>query len=64
MSLYDNCGTTSGYQRHIKFGTKTCGPCKKANAAYIKEYRHRKGHNKARLIPDTILKQHGIKVDA
>lgn len=63
-SIYPNCGTTDGYRRHQKHGTTTCAGCRSALAAYMQDYRHGNGINKARLIPDTIIKKHGIQVNA
>jgi hypothetical protein len=62
--IYPSCGTPSGYSRHVRERTEKCGPCKAAHAANMKKYRHDNGHNTARLIPDTIIKQHGIQVNA
>lgn len=64
LSIYPSCGTPAGYRRHLRDDTSTCPKCRKAIAAYMRAYRHRNGLSKARLIPDTIIKQHGIKVGA
>lgn len=64
LSIYPSCGTPAGYRRHLRDGTDTCPRCKKAIAAYMRQYRHDKGLSKARLIPDTIIQKHGIKVGA
>lgn len=65
-SIYPECGTVKGYQRHInkKNRTQPCRPCKDAAAVSIDEWRHRTGRVKSRVIPDTVLHQHGIKVGA
>ena len=65
-SIYPNCGTRSGYYRHLnsKVKTQACRPCKNAAAAAMDKYRHETGITKARVIPDTVIKQHGIKVRA
>ena len=61
---YESCGTPSGYRRHRRNDNEACTPCKKAQAEYMLQYRHDRGINKGRLIPDTLIKQHGIKVTA
>jgi hypothetical protein len=62
--IYETCGTPSGYRRHLRNNTTPCDACRRAIAAYMRAWRHENGHNKARLIPDTIIKQHGIQVKA
>jgi hypothetical protein len=37
------CGTYAGYQTHGREGTTPCTPCRRANRAYIQEYRKRPG---------------------
>lgn len=34
-----NCGSRAGYKRHRREGEEACGPCKKAHAAYSRDYR-------------------------
>lgn len=65
-SIYPECGTVKGYQRHInkKNRTQPCRPCKDASAKAVDKWRHENGHVKARLVPDTVLHKHGIKVGA
>lgn len=36
------CGTYSGYVRHVRNGEDRCDPCKTAHAIYLREYRARK----------------------
>lgn len=62
LAIYGSCGTPSGYRRHQRNDTEACTGCKRAQADYMQTYRHDRGINKARLIPDTVIKQHGIKV--
>lgn len=57
------CGTTAGYRQHQRNRTTPCQSCRDAQAAYMRNYRHANGHNKARLVPDHIIQQHGIKVN-
>lgn len=33
------CGSTGGYQRHLRLGEETCGPCRAAWGRYGSEYR-------------------------
>ena len=40
--LYENCGTTAGYQRHRKYNTEPCNDCRSANNRNI---RNRKQFN-------------------
>jgi len=35
------CGTHAGYQAHLYYRQEACPPCKKAQAAYHREYRQR-----------------------
>lgn len=65
-SIFPECGTTKGYNRHQdrKNKTQACAPCKRAQANYMLQYRHERGINKGRIIPDALIKQHGIKVTA
>ncbi len=63
-SIYPNCGDRSAYYRHLRNGTPTCRPCRDAAAAAMDEYRHKNGLSKARIIPDAVIEQHGIKVRA
>lgn len=62
--IYSSCGTPSGYRRHKRNGNDACPACKRALADYMNKYRHDRGISKARLIPDAVIKQHGIKVRA
>lgn len=62
-SIYPNCGTKTGYDKHGKKGTPRCRKCKDAAARDLREWRHKNGHNKARLVPDHIIHKHGIKVN-
>lgn len=64
LSIYPSCGTPAGYRRHVRDGTEKCPKCKKAIAEYMQRYRHEKGISKSRLIPDTVIQKHGIKVNA
>ncbi|WP_427130390.1 hypothetical protein [Pseudarthrobacter sp. S9] len=61
-AIYESCGTPSGYRRHLRNGTESCPGCKRAIADYMQTYRHDRGLSKGRLIPDSVLKKHGIKV--
>jgi len=63
-SIYPNCGDRSAYYRHLRNGTPTCRPCKDALAKSMNKWRHAKGINKGRIVPDTIIQKHGIKVNA
>ena len=36
------CGTTAGYQRHMKFGNDKCEPCTKARTEYMAGYREKR----------------------
>ena len=62
LAIYGSCGTPSGYRRHLRNNTDACPGCKRAIADYMQKYRHENGISKARLIPDTVIQQHGIKV--
>jgi hypothetical protein len=62
LAIYTSCGSPAGYRRHLRNGTEACRGCKKAIADYMRQYRHDNGLSKGRLIPDTIIKAHGIKV--
>lgn len=42
----DRCGTQTGYSGHSNRGEEPCQPCKKAHAAYMREYKRR---NKSRI---------------
>ena len=64
LAIYPNCGEPAGYRRHLRNGTETCPGCKRAIADYMQQWRHDRGISKARLIPDTVIKQHGIRVKA
>lgn len=37
----DLCGTTRGYQAHMRAGTKPDAACKRARADYMREYRQK-----------------------
>lgn len=63
-SIYPNCGDRSAYYRHLRNGTPTCRPCKDALAKSMDAWRHRTGKSKSRIIPDSVIEQHGIKVRA
>jgi len=63
-SIYPNCGDRSAYYRHLRNGTQTCRPCKDALAKAMDIYRHSTGKVKSRVIPDTVIEQHGIRVGA
>jgi hypothetical protein len=56
------CGTPQGYRKHIRDSTETCPRCRKAIAKYMRSYRHATGRSKHHIIPDAIVKQHGIQV--
>ena len=62
-SIYPNCGTKTGYDRHLRNGTPTCRKCKDRVAADLRKWRHETGRNKARLIDDHIIHKHGLKVN-
>lgn len=47
------CGTDNGYRAHIRNKETTCAPCRKAIAAYMREYRYRTGRVTQRLTPIT-----------
>lgn len=38
-TIDDRCGTPAGYQAHRKRGEAACGPCRNANAAYMRVLR-------------------------
>jgi len=38
-SIYDDCGTYAAVQRHQRYGTPVCGPCRVARNAYMKNLR-------------------------
>lgn len=42
----DRCGTQTGYSNHANRGEEPCQPCKKAHAAYMRQYKRR---NKTKL---------------
>lgn len=63
-SIYKDCGTSAAHGRHGREGTPRCRRCKKWKNAQMMAYRHNKGLSKARLIPDTVIQKHGIKVGA
>ena len=44
-SIYDECGTYAGFQKHGKYNTLACRPCTDARNKYMRDYRHRLGHN-------------------
>ncbi len=54
------CGTYQGYKDHIKLGTVTCTPCRAANATYMRRYRHARGINTSRLVPDSVIHRYDI----
>jgi hypothetical protein len=56
-----NCGTYQGYKDHIKNGSQTCIDCRAANALYMRQYRHSRGINTRRLVPDEILTRYNIR---
>lgn len=62
-SIYKDCGKKRAYDRHRADGTQPCRKCKDAIAKAVRDWRHRNGRNKSRLVPDHIIKQHGIKVN-
>lgn len=62
-SIYPNCGTKTGYDRHGRDRTPRCRKCKDAAARDLRKWRHETGRNKARLIADHIIHKHGIKVN-
>jgi hypothetical protein len=64
LAIYESCGKPAGYRRHLRNDTEACPGCKRAIADYMQEWRHSRGISKSRLIPDTVIKQHGIKVKA
>lgn len=33
------CGTYAGYQRHVRRGEVTCADCRRASAAYMRQFR-------------------------
>lgn len=47
-------GTLQGYRQHLKDGTATCDPCREANRAAIREYRHKSGKSRGTwvYVPD------------
>jgi hypothetical protein len=63
-SIYPNCGTRSAYYRHLRNDTTTCQKCRDAAAKSMSDYRHETGISTARIVPDTVLAQYGIKVTA
>lgn len=63
-SIYHDCGTPTAYNRHLKDKTQTCRPCKDARAEAMDAWRHKNGHVKGRIVPDTVLAKHGIGVKA
>jgi hypothetical protein len=63
-SIYPDCGTLTAAGRHQRERTKMCQPCRDKKAKYMRNYRHGNGINKARLVPDAVIKKHGIKVTA
>lgn len=63
-AIYPDCGTSAAHQRHGRDKTPRCRKCKNWKNAQMIQYRHQNGLSKARLIPDTIIKAHGIRVNA
>lgn len=39
--IRDTCGTSAGYQVHRKRSETPCGPCRTAQAEYMRQYRKR-----------------------
>lgn len=53
-SLYEECGTYSGWNRHRREKTTVCFQCQTAANNYLYEWRHRNRHSTSRsvFIPD------------
>lgn len=49
--IRENCGTTKGWNAHMRNGEKTCGDCRKAKTEYTKLWRRRTGRTKSTLTP-------------
>jgi hypothetical protein len=43
-----NCGTTAGWNAHVRAGEKQCMACKVAHTDYQREWRHRTGRSQGR----------------
>ena len=53
-SIYEDCGTHKAWNRHNAKGTPMCCRCRKAQADYMREYRHRNGTSRGTwvYVPD------------
>ena len=43
------CGEYRGWNAHNRYGEEACEPCRKAQATYARERRHRNGESKSTL---------------
>ena len=49
--IRDICGTTKGWNAHQRNGEETCSPCRQSKTDYTRDWRHRTGRTKSRLVP-------------
>lgn len=49
--IRDVCGKTAGWNQHQANGESQCPPCQQAKTDYTREWRHRTGRTKRRLVP-------------
>ena len=51
---HEKCGTTAGYDQHVRYGTPRCRPCLDANNEYKRTFRRfgGKGRSRADFTPD------------
>jgi hypothetical protein len=50
-----NCGTNAGHEQHVRWGERSCEPCRIAHRSYINAYYIRTGRNDQRKIPVEII---------
>jgi hypothetical protein len=55
-SLYEECGTYKGVNKHARYKTMICKPCNTARNQWMKDHRHRTGISSGTwvYVPDEI----------